>query len=375
MSVTVEALHGEKDDELIAFLDELSTDSASVLGYHYPFYRDMLTTLEVGEPIYLGARCEGKLVGYLPALMKKSPAGVVIGSLPYFGPNAGVLCGNERCEQVHSALLEELAQRARTVNAISCAIYTPFQFGDFGLYEKALPRWEVVERFTQYQRLDADVRDPAAKSRVEFRDGGSNGTIVEDEVSAARTVPGKGIRYDLRKAQRLGVTVSSEVTTERMATFFSIYEQNCHEFGIPLKPRTAVEWLGRTELVGKHTRLYFAFHEGEMIGGLMMVWSPKVASYYIPCSLTEARSLQPSTVLIDAAMTEAREQGIEFWNWESSPGRDSGVYQFKKKWGAVESEYRIYIQTFAGQDRLRELGRAGITREFPYYFVWPFDRL
>ena len=267
------------------------------------------------------------------------------------------------------------ASIALRLNAISCAIYTPFQFGDFGLYEKALPRWEVVERFTQYQRLDADVRDPAAKSRVEFRDGGSNSTIVEDEVSAARTVPGKGIRYDLRKAQRLGVTVSSEVTTERMATFFSIYEQNCHEFGIPLKPRTAVEWLGRTELVGKHTRLYFAFHEGEMIGGLMMVWSPKVASYYIPCSLTEARSLQPSTVLIDAAMTEAREQGIEFWNWESSPGRDSGVYQFKKKWGAVESEYRIYIQTFAGQDRLRELGRAGITREFPYYFVWPFDRL
>ena len=344
MSVTVEGLHREQDDELVAFLDELSADSASVLGYHYPFYRDMLTAIEVGEPIYLGARCEGKLIGYLPAFMKKSAAGVVVGSLPYFGPNAGVLCGNERPEQVHSALLEELARRARAMNALSCAIYTPFQFRDFELYEQALPGWEKVEKFTQYQRLDADVRDPA-------------------------------VGRNLRKAQRLGVTLSSEVTAERMATFFSIYEQNCHEFGIPLKPRAAVDWLGRAKLVGKNTLLYFAFHEGRMIGGLIMVWSPKVASYYIPCSLTEARSLQPSTVLIDAAMAEARAQGIEFWNWESSPGRDSGVYQFKKKWGAVESEYRIYIETFAGRDKLRELGREGIAREFPYYFVWPFNRL
>jgi hypothetical protein len=344
MSITVEELRREHDDELIVFLDELSADSASVLGYHYPFYLDMLTTIEVGEPICLGARCEGKLIGYLPALTKKSAAGVVIGSLPYFGPNAGVLCANERREQVHLALLDELAQRSRTANALSCAIYTPFHFNDFGLYERALPGWEVVERFTQYQRLDS--REPA-----------------------------KGIRYDLRKAQRLGVTVLTEVTTERMATFYSIYEKNCHEFGIPLKPQTAVEWLSRAERVRKHTRLYFAFHEGQMIGGLMMIWSPKVASYYIPCSLTEARSLQPSTVLIDAAMAEAREQGIEFWNWESSPGRDSGVYQFKKKWGAIESEYRIYIQTFAGRDKLRGLGREGIAREFPFFYVWPFDRL
>jgi hypothetical protein len=344
MLVTVEGLHRDQDDELIAFLDELSADSASVLGYHYPFYRNMLTTIEMGEPIYLGARREGKLIGYLPAFMKNSAAGVVVGSLPYFGPNAGVLCGNERPEEVHSALLEELAQRARAMNAISCAIYTPFQFRDLELYENALPGWEVVEKFTQYQRLD-------------------------------QSVPGKGIRYDLRKAERLGVTVSSNVTAGRMATFYSIYEQNCHEFGIPLKPQTAVDWLSRAELDAKHVRLYFAFHEGRMIGGLMMIWSAKVASYYIPCSLTEVRILQPSTVLIGAAMAEAREQGIEFWNWESSPGRNSGVYQFKKKWGAVESEYRIYIQTFAGRDRLRELGRAGIAREFPYYFVWPFDRL
>jgi len=345
MGIAVEELGRENDAELTAFLDAVGASSTSILGYHYPFYRDMLVAIDIGEPLCLGARCGGRLVGYLPAFVRKTGAGTVVSSLPYFGPNAGVLCVDEKRQEVHDVLLAEIADRARQENALGCSIYTPFRFEDFDLYDRALGAWTVLEKFTQYRLLGNDSHDSA-------------------------------VGWSLRKAQRLGVEVSRDVTPERVAAFYAIYERNCEEFGIPPKSRACVEFLTQSELLGKHTRLYTALREGKVLGGLLMIWSPLVASYYIPCSLTEARNLQPTTMLIDAGMREAQERGLQYWNWESSPGRDSGVYRFKKNWGgAVESNYRIYVESFAGKDKLAALGREGLTREFPQFFVWPFDRL
>jgi hypothetical protein len=345
MEIVVADLGREDDAELTAFLDAVGARSTSILGYHYPFYRDMLSAIDVGDPLYLGARCDGRLVGYLPAFMRTTSAGTAVSSLPYFGPNAGVLCADHVRQEVHAALLAEITDRARVVNALGCSIYTPFRFGDFDLYDRTLKTWTVVEKFTQYRPLDDDNQDSA-------------------------------IGWSLRKAQRLGVEVSCEAPPERVAAFYTIYERNCQEFGIPLKSRECVEFLTRSELLGKHTRLYTALRDGKVLGGLLIIWSPLVASYYIPCSLTEARGLQPTTVLIDAGMREARERGMKFWNWEGSPGRDSGVYRFKKNWGgAVESYYRIYVESFAGKEKLVAMGRDTLIREFPQFFVWPFAHL
>ncbi|MBI3711059.1 MAG: GNAT family N-acetyltransferase [Proteobacteria bacterium] len=344
MEMIVEQLRRDQDSELTAFLDTLGAGSVPVLGYHYPYYRDMLEAIGVGEPHYLGARRNGTLIGCLPAFQKKSPAGTVISSLPFFGPNGGVLCAPEQAEAIHAVLLAAIVEHARGADALSCSIYTPFQLPDFGLYDRALSGWPVVEKFTQYQSL-GDSRD-------------------------------QSVTWSLRKAQRLGVTVSTELTPERLDGFYAIYTQNCRDYGIPLKPRACVDFLTTPEMLRTRTRIYFALHENKVLGGLLMVWSPAVASYYIPCSLSEARNMQPGTMLIDAAMRDAHAAGLRLWNWESSPSRDSGVYKFKKNWGGtIERAYRIYVQSFAGEDRIRTLGRDGIAREFPYFFVWPFDRL
>jgi hypothetical protein len=325
MGITVEELGSENDEELSAFLDVVGAGSTSILGYHYPFYRDMLVAIDIGEPLYLGARCDGRLIGCLPAFVRRTDAGTVVSSLPYFGPNAGVLCADEERQEAHNALLAGIADRAHAMNALGCSIYTPFRCADFDLYDRVLGAWTAVEKFTQYRVLG---------------DGNYDSSVG----------------WSLRKAQRQGVEISRDVTPERVAAFYAIYERNCEEYGIPIKPRACVEFLTRAELLGTHTRLYTATRDGTVLGGLLMIWSPKVASYYIPCSLTEARSLQPTTMLIDAGMREAQERGMKYWNWESSPDRESGVYRFKKNWGgAVESSYRIYVESFAGKDKVAAL--------------------
>lgn len=89
MKIDVEELATIQDGEVEAFLDELSRQSSSVLGYHYPFYRDILVELDVGKPVYLGARVGGELVGMLPTFVRESEIGVVYCSLPFFWTKCG----------------------------------------------------------------------------------------------------------------------------------------------------------------------------------------------------------------------------------------------------------------------------------------------
>ena len=112
-----------------------------------------------------------------------------------------------------------------------------------------------------------------------------------------------------------------------------------------------------------------------MISGLLTLFSAATASYYLPCTLREARPLQPATYLIDQAFAHVKSLGVRHWNWEGSPSRESGVYQFKARWGSVESAYRTLILPFQPPEVFRALGRERIARDFPFFFVYPFNQL
>jgi hypothetical protein len=344
MSLEVVELSPENDVELTAFLDAVAQRSPSVLAYHYPFYRDMLTKLGVGRPVCLGLRQSGQLRGYLPAFVKESESGCVLSSLPFFGPNAGVLCHHEDRSIAHQWLLHDFLRRAEEMGALSCSIYTPFSFREFALYDTHFAPHQVVEKFTQYLDLEA----------MEWP---------------------KDIERKLRRAERASVSVSSEVTDERLSAFYEIYRRNCADYGIPLKPWECIQSLAGDAARGKYTHFYFAYIDGNLVAGLLVLFSPLTASYYIPCSVAEFRTHQPGTLLAERAMSDARSLGLKYWNWESSPGRDSGVYTFKKRWGSLEDGYRVYVKTFQSEEKIRQVGRDRIAKEFPYYFVWPFDRL
>lgn len=339
-------LNQSHDAVYAAFLDQLSKSSPSVLGYHYPLYRDMLAATGIAKPLFFGAWQGDSLVGAIPGFMKEGTAGLVYCSLPFFGPNGGVLCASGASEaDIHRELLGGAhAYLAKQPNMLSAAWYTPFLRTDLQPYDQLLPRAITVEKFTQYLTLATHQLDSKLK-------------------------------YDLRRAEKLGVTVSRDVTPERINRFYEIYMENCRDHNIPPKPRAAVDFLFQRGLKTNQVTATFAVHEGKVVGGLMMIWSPGVASYYIPCSAADARTLQPNTVLIVDALEEAKRRGVRYWNWESSPTRESGVFAFKKKWGSEEGQYRVYIQPFQDAAVFKSLGREQLAKQYPFFFVYPFDKL
>jgi hypothetical protein len=342
----IDVLNTSHNQELVDFLDYLGQQNPSVLGYHYPIYRDMLAQIGVGEPYYLGAWSGDELVGLLPGFIKRTEFGLVYSSLPFFGPNAGVICGNnEQRHEVHNALLSSVLDYLNNQPAIlSASFITPFIFDHFECYDRMKPDAIIVQKITQYLNLPLTKWD-------------------------------NSILYDLRKSKKMGVNISTDISNEKVTQFYNIYKQNCEDYGIPIKPRSSIDFLLYRGIPEGRVSCYFAFKDETMIAGLIVIWGPLTASYYLPCTLDSARSLQPGTALIEAAFSEAKNRGILFWNWEASPSRDSGVYKFKKKWGSQETNYRIYVLPFRDINYFRQIGREHLAEQFPYYFVYPYDKL
>lgn len=344
--VEVRRLQASDDDRLSAFLDRVGAVNPSVLGYHYPFYRDMLERIGIGDPHYLGAWTGDELVAFLPGFLRKAPLGTCYCSLPFFGPNAGVIEDtDDRHPGAAAALIDAVSQQLATLpDAISAAFYTNFlpteSEREQALFEGALR----VPKFTQF---------------LPIADG---------------TWPGV-LRRNLRKAVAAGVRIERHLDEERITRICAIYHQNCNAYGIPPKPAEAVRFLltegHRLGFVRCHTALL----EGQVVSALVTLWSPLTVSYYIPCTTPEARSTQAGVALIDRVYREAAAEGRRYWNWESSPDRESGVYRFKKKWGSKESDYSIYVRPFRPERFFRDVGRDQLSREFPYYFVYPYGRL
>jgi len=340
----VKVLTKREDNLLSKFLDQLGKTNISVLAYHFPFYRDVLEKSEVGKPLYFGCWQNEKLIGVLPGFIKESDLGIVYSSMPFFGPNAGVLCDYfcDNSQIIHTTLINSvLSYLANHSDPISASFYTPFNRSDFDFYSNSISSTLSIIKHTLYL--------PLAEYKLN-----------------AKT------RYDVKKSQNYGVKISTDVTTEKVRIFNSIYEKNCEDYCIPQKPYKVISQLASKSYKCKKIRFYFAEYNKKIIAGLLVLWGVKTASYYIPCSLHEYRYLQASSLLINYAMTDTKKNGLNYWNWESSPSTDSGVYKFKKKWGSTESEYRLFIKIFKKQAFFEHLGKNKIADRFPYFFVYPF---
>src|SRR5206468_3702340 len=154
-------------------------------------------------------------------------------------------------------------------------------------------------------------------------------------------------RRNVAKALRNGIQATDRISQSDWDRIYEIYSSNCQERGIPLKPRACIDyWSGAN--TGR-MRTYAASLSGRIIAGLMVLWGPQTVSYYLPCVDHEFGSLQPLPLLIDHACRDAIRHGKRYWNWEGSPGRDSGVYRFKEKWGSVELPFEVVVVPLANR--------------------------
>ena len=324
----------------------LGAKQPQVLGYHAPDYQGAMDSV-------LGDRCrhiiarnaQGEIAAYLPFRERDGAAGTVINALPFFGPNGLLLAADDAAQHAALAGFRAAAQRADVLSAV---LYTPF-LADPEPIAAALRPDRRIRRMTQYLDLSAFAGWPKKR------------------------------RGDLKRAAGAGFVIRPSDPPD-LDALFEIYVENCVEVGIPQKPRSYFEMTMALAAVAApapwQAPLWLTIeHQGAVIGGVLAMRGAITASYTIPIARSALRPLQPIAALIDAAVEACRAAGLRYWNFESSPNEDDPVFKYKERWGAIRADYEVQIVYPNGTARFASLTPDALRRDYPFYFVCPYDDL
>jgi hypothetical protein len=159
-SMHVELLDTPHDAELTVFLDALGRTPTGylVLGYHYPENREMLKRVIPGsQACWFAARgSSGEIEAVLPGMFTAAGGLACYNSLPFFGPNVGILARPEdpkRYAELAGALTTAALEFARQQGALTAVFYSAFNPHGIPLPNPALDgRKDVlrIPRTTQY---------------------------------------------------------------------------------------------------------------------------------------------------------------------------------------------------------------------------------
>lgn len=328
-------------DEFVATRSELSV-------YYTLAYRDLLRRLVPGAPEYLVA-LDGptRVAGILPLFACPGPFGEVVNSLPFYGSHGGIVAESE---EARSALVAAYHERVgRQGVATATVVGNPFGEDD-GL---AGLRADVTDqRIAQYTPLD--VAAP--------------GTDPEDALMASFHQKARNL---VRKGARQGFEVMVE--NDAWEPLQRIHEETMHAVGRTPKPDAFYAAVAATLLPGTGYRIYVAREQGEVVAALLNLYHGRFVEYFMPVIVHEHRERQPLSHLIFRAMSDAARDGYAIWNWGGTWLTQDGLYQFKRRWGTVEKEYRYSIAV--NDPTIAERTPAELAAGYPLTFAYPFNLL
>ncbi|HEV3410177.1 MAG TPA: peptidoglycan bridge formation glycyltransferase FemA/FemB family protein [Chthoniobacterales bacterium] len=262
----------------------------------------------------------------------------------YYIPDGPVLPEDpEIAEAVFHAVMQEIGRRREVEDKTVSHL-------------RIEPRWErlppFVSGFRSMPVLGDAYMEPRNTIYVDLRP-------LEREM-LARMKP-KG-RYNIKLAQRHGVTVVEDTSTNGLADFLAIYGETAARQG--LKPKSAhyFETLLELGLPQRRAALWFAEHAGVRLATAVVVYFGRRATYLYGGSLTRDRHLMAPYVLHWEIMRAAKANGFEFYDlWGVAPPDEPDhpwgkITAFKRRFGGEAVNFvptLDYVYDDAAYERYR----------------------
>jgi hypothetical protein len=340
------------DESWDAEYDSFLHQSPTTLLYASAAYRNLLTAYLGAEPVYLGAKNErGKLLAVLPAFLKKNPRyGNILNSLPYYGSNGGVIehQGNTEVQKGLLSFFDEVAWQLDC--AATTIITSPLEpHGD--LYERHAAFDFKDRRIGQITSLPQHTENIASDLANMFADPRPR---------------------NIKKAVKSGVKVRWSRDRKDMEFLYDTHRQNILAIGGIAKEREFFDQV-LSITPTENYKIYCADIDGKPVAALLLFYYNRTVEYFTPSILDGYRAQQPLSLLIYEAMKDAVEQYYLHWNWGGTWLTQSGVYDFKKRWGTVDYPYFYYSRLY--RDELRTLTQVQLLSEYPNFYVLPFNQL
>jgi hypothetical protein len=294
-------------------------------------------------------------VAGLPMYHFDGPLGGILTSVPHAGPLGGIFHLNrldtEERKAVYSILTGSMLDLAAKLGCVSCTVISnPFKPDAemYGLLRK--PEYvfknfcqavSVSDAFTKEGRFDAHCADY-----------------------------NQNIHYRVGLASRRGYFIRN-AGMESFDEWYAIHVERHTKIGAAPLPRSLlaamVEMLCKKNMGG----LIVAVKNSRITGGFINIWNADVADAYMMSSSGEALKDGANWAMTEYSIKEASVSGRQWYNFQSS-GRNSGVYDFKRRFGAKELEYFFLTWTLPGFDRMLKSGAEEIAVHYKWHYAVPF---
>lgn len=317
-------------------------------------YRSFLQAVVPGAPEYLIAVETDRIVGALPLFACRIPdAGEILNSLPWYGSHGGCVLLSREDEDVRRTLLAEYARRAGGSDVLAgTLILLPAEHGSLQTYRDALRPAAEDYRIGQITELPPPGED------------------IEHRLLACF---GRKTRNLVRKALREPFDLAVRDDEDAWRFLCQMHTQNLQAIGGKAKPWSHFVAL-RNHLSGDCRRLYVATDAGRPVAALLLARYRDTLEYLTPVVHPEYRSRQALSFVIYHAMCDAVREGVRRWNWGGTWPTQRTLFHFKQGWGAREWPYS-YVVTSRDSGRRLSVLKSRLHELFPYYYVYPYDRL
>ena len=293
------------------------------------------------------------IVGCLPLFFSPhTQYGTVINSLPYYGSNGAFLFDEKLTVdeklKVGNCLLKELNQIIMDENISAVTLVTnPFEDFSNDFLEK---------------NFSADYTD--------FRHGQL--TPLPSNTGELMDVFQNPRPRNIRKAIKSDIKVRTGTSKKDFKFLVQTHQQNMLKIGGKFKDNRFFEMVQKGD-AGNTYKLYVAELDGNPVSALLLFYFNHTVEYFTPCTLDDYRNLQPSSLLIYEAMKDAIEEGFRHWNWGGTWASQTGVFDFKRKWGAIDKNYHYHTRLL--NKELLSLTPDEINQAYPHFYTVPYNQL
>jgi len=242
----------------------------------------------------------------------------------YYMPEGPVLPGDESIDgAVFGRLLEAIDERRATEQQTVSHL-------------RMEPRWPLLPGFVSGFREVPPFGDAYMEPR---------NTLCIDlrctEAALLAQMKAKG-RYNIRVAQRHGVSVTEDTSDAGLADFLRIYADMAARQRIRRKPSDYFRTLVTLLSARGQGSLYFAGHRGVRLAAALVVFFGERATYFYGGSRDARRETMAPYLLHFEIMREARARGCSWYDlWGVAPENEpdhpwGAISVFKRKFGGID---------------------------------------
>jgi len=275
--------------------------------------------------------------------------GNIIQSNPVLG-YGGIVSNEINKEEIFDLLIKYMLKIGKEYDCITVTIGTSIFDENLDVYKKILKPDFIKENFYQFN------------------------TLEELPINKLNSKRRRAINNEINKSIKNNVEITKDSNTY-FEEWYKIHSDRFCEINVNPLPYNFLKSIVTYFTNNNLATFYYAVINGQLVGGTLVMQNKNVIDYFATSFKSEYVKINASQHILNQIHKDSIQKNIRIFNWESSPSKDSGVYKFKKRWGASEGKHYYITKVLGNIDILKSSDIEVVKRNYRGYYLIPYDFL